>query len=62
MQRDEAQKHRRCLDWVWIEDIKLSNEARIELAQVRMDLRLEVEAIDAELAVRERMTPTPIAS
>ena len=60
--RGEVEHNRRALDWVYAETDRLSAEAQMELARVRRSLRLQDDAIAAELAIREQMMPTPLAA
>lgn len=63
VRRHEIECHRRCLSTVYEETDRLSVPAQADLAIVRRALRIEVEAIDAELAIRETMMPTePVES
>lgn len=53
-------QHRASLDLVANESDRLSAEAQMELARVRRGLRLDHDAVTAELAVRTRMMPAPL--
>lgn len=61
-QRDRFDYMRRHLGWIYAESDRLSDVAQHELSCARLSVRLQLELIDAELAVRAQMLPTQIAS